>query len=183
MSQNVSKFRWNKLKSQAAVRVAEGRMTDEEIAAEAHVTRRQLTRWKAHPTFAAKVEQHVRALDDAASRRAITRRLARVEALDDRWRRMRNVIAERADDLTMAGVPGGGTGLVVRSLKSIGGGETAQVVEEYAVDTGLLRELREHEKQAAQELGQWAEKHEHTGKDGAELVVKVIGGQATMDDL
>jgi hypothetical protein len=31
-------------------------------------------------------------------------------------------------------------------------------VEEYQVDTGLLKELREHEKQAAQELGQWSEK-------------------------
>jgi hypothetical protein len=32
------------------------------------------------------------------------------------------------------------------------------VVEEYEVDTGLLKELREHEKQAAQELGQWSDK-------------------------
>ena len=28
----------------------------------------------------------------------------------------------------------------------------------YSVDTGLLRELREHEKLAAQELGQWEER-------------------------
>jgi hypothetical protein len=32
------------------------------------------------------------------------------------------------------------------------------VVEEYEVDTGLLKALLDHEKQAAQELGQWSEK-------------------------
>jgi hypothetical protein len=32
------------------------------------------------------------------------------------------------------------------------------VVDEYAVDGVLLKELREHEKQAAQELGQWSDK-------------------------
>ena len=52
-----------------------------------------------------------------------------------------------------------------------GGGEGAlssgsRVVEvaEYAVDVALLREIREHEKQAAIELGQWTEKQEHTGE-------------------
>ncbi len=48
-------------------------------------------------------------------------------------------------------------------------------VEEYAVDTGLLAELRATEKQAAQELEQWKEKqtHEHTGRDGGDIVVRV----------
>lgn len=31
----------------------------------------------------------------------------------------------------------------------------AREIEEYELDTGLLAELRAHEKQAAEELGQW----------------------------
>jgi hypothetical protein len=43
-------------------------------------------------------------------------------------------------------------------LCQLGSAEYPNVVEEYEVDTGLLKELREHEKQAAQELGQWSDK-------------------------
>jgi hypothetical protein len=49
-------------------------------------------------------------------------------------------------------------GLLVRTHKQLGSAEYPNIVEEYEVDTGLLKELREHEKQAAQELGQWSEK-------------------------
>src|SRR5437868_822079 len=107
MSGNVSQFRWDKLKSRAAVQLAEGRLTDDEIAAAANVTSRQLIRWKHHPAFAARIDQHVAALDEAAGRRAIARRMARVQALDDRWNRMRSVIEERAQDPSMLAVPGG----------------------------------------------------------------------------
>jgi hypothetical protein len=54
--------------------------------------------------------------------------------------------------------PGADKGLLARSYKQLGSGEDATIVEEYAVDGVLLKELREHEKQAAQELGQWSEK-------------------------
>ena len=46
-------------------------------------------------------------------------------------------------------VPGGQTGLVIRKLKATG--------YEYAVDTPLLAEIREHQKQVAIDLGQWQE--------------------------
>jgi len=56
-------------------------------------------------------------------------------------------------------------------VKGIGRGEDFEVVHIYAVDGTLLREIREIEKQAAQELGQWSEKHEHTGPDGGALIL------------
>jgi hypothetical protein len=37
----------------------------------------------------------------------------------------------------------------------------------------LLGELRAHERQAAEELGQWTEKRELTGKNGGPLEIKV----------
>jgi hypothetical protein len=96
----------------------------------------------------------------------------RVTALQDRWDRMKRIIEARAADPSMQKVPGGDTGLLVRKIKSSGGayvaktetegegGEISSVglIEEYAVDTGLLREMREHELQAAKELGQLTQK-------------------------
>jgi hypothetical protein len=70
---------------------------------------------------------------------------------------MQAVIEERAADPTMQ-APGASTGLLTRTQKQIGAGNSAVTVEEYQVDTRLLKELREHEKQAAQELSQWSEK-------------------------
>jgi hypothetical protein len=57
----------------------------------------------------------------------------------------------------------------VRTYKAVGGA----TVEEYAVDTGLLREMRAHEEQAARELGQWVERQTQdltTGGQPVQLV-------------
>jgi cell pole-organizing protein PopZ len=89
---------------------------------------------------------------------------ARVRALQDRWDKMNRIIAARSADPDIRKAPGGETGLLVRTLKQLGRGETAEIVEEFELDTGLLKELREHEKQAAQELGQWTDRTEHTGE-------------------
>jgi hypothetical protein len=58
----------------------------------------------------------------------------------------------------MRSVPGGETGLLVRTGRFIVNGKAVDV---YAVDVGLLRELREHEKQAAIECGQWPQRSSH----------------------
>ena len=66
---------------------------------------------------------------------------------------MRQVIEERAASPDFAVVPGGKTGLLCRELR---GKKDTPV---YKVDTALLAELRAHEQQAAQEIGQWQSKH------------------------
>jgi hypothetical protein len=91
----------------------------------------------------------------------ISDRNARIQALQERWTRLRanldKVLEERGAE--MAGVvPGGSTGLLMCDYK---GGPTPV----YRLDPGvvaLLAELRAHEKQAAEELGQWVEKREET---------------------
>ncbi len=80
----------------------------------------------------------------------ISSRNARVQALQNRWDKMRRVIDERAASPDFADVPGGTTGLLCKDYK----GKVADTVV-YKVDTGLLAELRGHERQAAEELGQW----------------------------
>jgi hypothetical protein len=83
----------------------------------------------------------------------ISNRNARVQALQDAFDRLRRIIEARANDETMAAVPGGSTGLLVCDCK----GKTADVPV-YRVDIALLAELRAILRQAAEELGQWVEK-------------------------
>jgi hypothetical protein len=173
-------FNWTAQKEKAALLAAEDKLADEAICREVGITRPTLTAWKKTPEFSARVEEHVEAFKQTVRRRGIAILERRVDALQDRWQRMQRVIEERAEELE-GEAAGGGTGLLVKQYKSIGAGENARLVEEYAVDTGLLRELREHEKQAAQELGQWAERKELTGADGSPLVVKVVSGVSMAD--
>jgi hypothetical protein len=159
-------FQWTALKRRAVELLASDELSDAHVAAQVSVGRATLTRWKARPEFAAAVQEAVAALGDVARRYAVGRRAARVKALEDRWHALQRVIAERAAAPEMQGVPGGTTGHLCRTVKGIGSGETFRVVEEFEVDTGLLKELREHEKQAAIELGQWEDKHVVQGPHG-----------------
>jgi hypothetical protein len=55
----------------------------------------------------------------------------------------------------MANVPGGKSGFIVCQIKVIGTGANQRIVHEYVADTGLAREIRAINQQAAEELGQW----------------------------
>lgn len=156
-------FVWNSQRSKAAVLVAEDRLSESQIAQRIRCSDRQVRRWKDHPEFQARVDHHRRRLDEEVRRHGIARLSERLGALDTRWRKMGQVIEERGADPAMQKVAGGKTGLLTRRIKAIGSGPGMKLVPEYAVDTGLLRELREAEKQAAQEVGQWTEQHEHRG--------------------
>jgi hypothetical protein len=158
---------WTKQRETAAKLAAEDTQTDTQIAATVGVSQMTLERWKRTPEFQARVNEIVTAYADAIKDEGIANVKNRVAAQNDRWDRMKAVIEARAIEL--AAVPGGATGLLVHTYKLAGGKEPI-VMDEYAVDTGLLSEMRAHEKQAAQELGQWTEKKELTGKDGAPLV-------------
>ena len=88
--------------------------------------------------------------------------------MQDRWSMLRAGIAqlmiERAAD--MADAPGGGTGLLVRQYQ---GGAPI-----YKVDTGLVSligQLLAHEKQAAEELGQWTEKRDVSGDAASAMII------------
>ena len=176
----MAQFRWTGRREEAALLIAEDRLTNKQIAAKVGVVRQSIREWKQNPEFMARVESHVAAMAEAAMERGIANRERRIAALDDRWHRMLRLIEDRAQE--MAGVPGGETGLLVKQVKLIkvrgygtrGKGTAAQLalweapdgendtpdtgtveVAEYVLDGVLLKELREHEKQAAMEAGQW----------------------------
>jgi hypothetical protein len=161
-------------RDKASLLVAIDELTDARIAEKVGISAPTLYRWKRDPEFLAAVDAHNAAFREIARRKGAAILDRRVAALNDRLQRMKRVIDERGDDPGMQGVPGGKTGLLVRTVKAVGRGEDFELIDLYEVDTGLLKELREHEKQAAQELGQWAERTEISGKDGGPLLISVI---------
>lgn len=145
---------------EAAHLVAEDRLPDKEIAARVGITERQLNRWKLEPVFSARVQEIVTEFAKRVTTRGIARKARRIEVLNDLHEKVLTVIDERAKDPALQSVPGGTTGLVTKTLKSIGSGDSQQVVEEHALDTGLIREIRGIQDQVAKEVGQRVERHE-----------------------
>jgi hypothetical protein len=148
-------FAWTGPRLQAAQLLAEGELTDKEVALKVVVDRVTLWRWRQHPAFQARVAATVDELGEVKLRYSIGLRGRRLRSLDDRYEQLLNLIRERAADPAMQGVSGGRTGLLVRKVKVIGRGAKAQVVETFVLDTALLRALLALEKQAAIEVGDW----------------------------
>jgi hypothetical protein len=195
MGQNGTKFPWTKDRECAAILLAEDELSDDEIASQVGISRSTLSRWKEREAFQTRIAEHAAHINAAMLRLAIAKRHKRVQVLDDLHTKLLTITEERAGEYArlaeeqaseseaqqvfrqMFGgrgeIPAGaGTGLIVRQLKQIGAGKTAQVVEEFAVDTGLIRELRALHEQAAKELGQW---EETTNVKGELLVRRYIG--------
>jgi len=96
----------------------------------------------------------------------------RLKRQSDRWERLHSVIEQRAEAMKDI-KEGGDTGLLVRKVKSIGSGEYAERVDEYAVDAPMLKEIRELEKQTSEELGQSKEKGSTgTGAGPAVIIIQ-----------
>lgn len=170
----MANFTWDDRRREAAQLLARGNLSFEAISRKLEVSSRSIYEWRRDPEFMAYVAELEEEFKQAVRRRGIAVLERRVRAQNDRWNRMQRVILERAEAPEMANVPGGTTGLVVRKLKMLGSGENATVVEEFEVDTGLLKEIREVEKLAAQELGQWTEKVESSG--GLKIQVEYVDG-------
>jgi len=128
--------------------------------------------------IAARIKELQARIAESLVKQSIAVKEARIAALNDRWERMQRVIEERAQDASMLRVAGGQTGLLAHDRKSVGSGPMSEVIDVFEVDTGLLRELREHEVQAAKELGQWEEKDPLGSRDNPiSVIVRHIGSQ------
>lgn len=151
--------------AQAAVLLAEDRLTHAQIASDCRISERTLYNWKRDPAFLAEVKRIEAQLAEAALTRGIAQRWRRLDRLQRDWRRLQKLIEARA--AAMAGdVDGGETGLLAHDQKSVGHGENAQVVDVYRFDKAIMDALLNIEKQAAEELGQWVDKVAPTTPDG-----------------
>jgi transposase-like protein len=144
----------------AAELLARGDATQQAVALRVGVRPETMTRWLALPAFVEHLETEREAIRAAIRAEGIVNKQNRIDAYNERWLKMQTVIAERAESPDMQQVPGGKTGLLVKTWKQVGSGPDAQLVAEYSVDTGTLAEMRATEKQAGQELGQWVDKSE-----------------------
>ena len=175
----MSAFQWTTAREEAAQMLADDRLTDEQIASKVGITRRALAKWKNFPEFAERVSSIVEAERKAILKRGIAVKANRVGAQNNRWRKLERVMEARANDPLVRDVPGGDTGLIVPEpmLLKVQGytdedghfiptGES-QIVYVYKLDTGLLKEARDLEKQAAIEVEQWTERVKHSGDEEA----------------
>lgn len=176
----------------AAQLVAQDKQTDTQIAEAVGVTQRTLERWKKIPAFQERVQEHIVAYRDAVLKEGIADVVNRVKALGDRWGRMQQVIEGRAsryrrfrakyeDDPIVSTdfIPDEAeTGLVILIETPTKQG----MKKEWAVDTALLSEMRQTEKQAAIEVGQWQEKSDITSGGKPLAGVNLLGLSEISDE-
>lgn len=156
-----SSLYWTESRLLAAELMAGGKLTQADIAAKCGVSRSGLQKWLQDPKFREKVDAHLAEIAKRVFSRGLARCVNRVKAKNDRWYRLKHILAERAASAEMANVPGGKTGLLMKTgTKSIRVGDTVEVHHFYALDTGMLAAFLALEKDAAIECGQWAEKQE-----------------------
>lgn len=162
----MGKFKWTADKLMAAALLAEGRLTIPQVAERMKVTSRAVDKWKAHPEFAAKIRAIMAEAEQAVTQYAVAQKAQRVARLNQDWLSLQDVQDARkaamadqdADPLRLgqfraaalaAGMTSGN--VVVEWVTSPTGGFRPQ----FKVDTSLLREVRDIEKQVAAELANW----------------------------
>lgn len=184
----MANFEWTAGATDAAQMIADGDLSYEAIARSVNCAPNTLLKWRAHPEFQAKVEEHRRDYREHVRRRGIAIREKRIASLNSRHDLMMQVIAERAADPRMAEIAGGTTGLVVitdwkrlpkdeskpKVLDDAGMEKESPLVAVVEFDAALVKALSDHEKQAAQDLGEWTNKTEVTGANGGAVGITVI---------
>lgn len=164
----------------AAALVAKGKATNTAIAKAAGVSPRTICTWKKDKEFLAEVKR-IRGLWRATVRSTgIADQDWRIRSMNDRYKRLRGVMLQRAAHPEMVGTPGGDTGLicVTYKMQSMGEGLGSSKVPEYRVDDGFLSACLELEKAIAVELGQVATKIDISGTIGiGEITERLNAGR------
>lgn len=124
--------------------------------------------------------------------RGIAEKQNRIDAANDRHRRMQAIIEARQLRYQAALDVDSPEAAAAQAAKKVFGGEvpyeattgllaaketmtsTGMRIVEYHLDAPLLKSMLEHEKQVAQEVGEWVEKGELSGKDGEPLTIRSV---------
>ncbi len=132
-------FELTEKRCEAALYIAEGRLTYDQIAARIGVSRYTLWEWKQHEEFVELLATHRERFSEEVVEHGVAMRILRLEMQNERWQDLQRIKKARA---------------------------ATETIYTDELDVGLLREFREVEKQAAQEAGQWTERREVTGPNG-----------------
>jgi len=184
---------WNDYLAMGAGRSLEKLLERYQSATESAPTHRLMTlkNWSRMFGWQRRLTEIAEQERQAIVQQGIANKQNRVDALDDIHNRMLRLMEARATDLD-GEIAAGDTGLLVRSPKLVkvykaekqGEGEEESeslfsakrevMTYEYAFDAALAREIREYQKQAAIEKGEWAEKREVTGADGGPIEIEDV---------
>jgi len=170
-------------REEAAQLVAAGRLSFEQIATRIGITERQLYTWRQRDEFKARIDEINERFAAEVGRYTIAQRARRIASLDDRWRRMHDLMDARAlysapdvgGDVLRPDPTGRRTGLIVEKPGEFG--------SEWAFDAALMREMRAHEEQAAKELGQWVDKVAPTDPSGQKSYEPIDLARLSVDEL
>lgn len=139
--------------AKAAALLAEGELTETQICTQLKMSRTNLVRWKRLPVFQVAVADIARKLEAETVYFSVARKRHRLEVLQDLEDRHLRLLAARSGDPELTKVPGGDTGLLVKTLKVIGTGPNQEVVEEYRRDE-IGRDIIAIHEQARKETGE-----------------------------
>ena len=160
-------------KERAAILLAEDELTDEAIAEVVGVTKRTITNWKQEPEFAALVGDYHGQIVAQSLRLPIAKKHHRVAVLNDLHEKALRAIEARGRRYAQAVADGesaegatrrffgditpeeAATGLFVRE-ESVNASGMKTVNWKY--DNAITKDIKDTEKQAAQEMGQWEDK-------------------------
>lgn len=146
-------WEWDAVKYRAASRVADGALSNKEIAHEAGISDRQLRTWKKHPPFASLVAAIAGEVGDAFRNEAVATKAGRLRILIDMHNKLLAVIEARAGvaqaQAPRAWAAGEETGVIV--TKETWGKTNSH---EAAVDNATLKSMLDIQDRIARELGQ-----------------------------
>lgn len=185
----------NGRKYRAASQVADGVITDAQIATGAGIDRRQLARWKKEPSFAALVQGLIGEAADAIKHEAVATKAGRLRILTDLHNKLLQVIEARASAATRMQEREGLGGDMLRTPRDVwAAGETTGIIvtketwgktnsQEAAVDTALIKQILDLQERIAKELGQWDYGRvdvKHSGR--VDHVIRVPQGMRNLSD-
>jgi DNA-binding XRE family transcriptional regulator len=158
-------WQWNKKREDAAFLSAEGKLSEEEIARSIGATRRTLHRWRHHPAFRARIEEHRTAYRKQLDMHDISVVENRLAILERMYTMLKQIEAERAriygTEELRDRIPGGATGGVfIPRYQTIVDPITGknQSVPIATVDVRIIDAKLAILKRVGQESGQWPKK-------------------------
>lgn len=157
----MAEFRWTGKRTRAALDVAEDRNTDVVIAQRAGISVSGLKKWKGHPVFAQRVQEHLDAARSAVMAEGVADTMVVVRELNDAFQGLIQI--REARKLAYANAPGGSTGYITQTFRSIITKDGTNVsIPIYEIDTSLIDRMMKVPEQVRKFLGDWTEKRDVT---------------------
>lgn len=148
----------------------EGHLSRQQMRQALQISSSELRRIESDPDVQNLIDSTLEAYRLQILRSGVARRELRIQAKNERWQLLNRIRQQRTSITdpespfyipSSSSIPGADTGLLTRSLKTIGSGMNQEIVEEWKLDKDLLTLLSDIEDEVAKETGQSFERHIH----------------------